>query len=155
HTDAVQALGKVDIDLKTLNVDLASFSAHKFYSLKGCGVLYQKRGTQLIPLIHGGGQERSRRAGTENTLSIAAFGHMMTKGDQIASHNNELRKLRDKMEKDIAASIQGVHFIENSNRVSNTSSLFIEGVDGETLLMNLDMHGICVSTGAACSSGSQ
>lgn len=155
HTDAVQGLGKVDIDLQDLGVDLASFSAHKFYSLKGTGVLFQKRGTQLVPLVGGGGQERGRRAGTENTLSIAALGHMITKKDLIAKENERISKLRDQMEKDILSSITDVRVIQNPNRVPNTSSLFIEGVDGETLLMNLDMHGICVSTGAACSSGSQ
>lgn len=155
HTDAVQGLGKADINLQDLGVDLASFSAHKFYSLKGTGVLFQKRGTQLVPLVGGGGQERGRRAGTENTLSIAALGHMMSKKDLISKENERIRKLRDQMEKDILNSIPNVRLIENSNRVPNTSSLFIEGVDGETLLMNLDMHGICVSTGAACSSGSQ
>ncbi len=155
HTDAVQALGKIGIDLKDLNVDLASFSAHKYYSIKGCGVLYQKRGTQLTPLIHGGGQERSRRAGTENTLAIAAFGHVLGLKDQIESHQKNITSLRDRMEKRILESIPDVHFIENSSRVPNTTTLFIDGVDGETLLMNLDMHGIAVSTGAACSSGSQ
>jgi len=155
HTDAVQGLGKVDIDLQDLGVDLASFSAHKFYSLKGTGVLFQKRGTQLVPLVSGGGQERGRRAGTENTLSIAALGYMMTKKDLISKENERIRELRNQMEKGILNSISDVRLIENPNRVPNTSSLFIEGVDGETLLMNLDMHGICVSTGAACSSGSQ
>ncbi len=155
HMDAVQGLGKIEVDLTDLGVDLASFSAHKFYSLKGCGVLFQKRGTQLVPLIGGGGQERGRRAGTENTLAIAALGHMLSKKDLIAKENERIRKLRDDMEKEILKSITDVRVVQNSNRVPNTSSLFIEGVDGETLLMNLDMHGICVSTGAACSSGSQ
>lgn len=155
HTDAVQALGKIDVDLEKLGVDLASFSAHKFYSLRGTGILYQKRGTPLVSLIGGGGQERGRRAGTENTLSIASLGHMITKKDLIKTENERIRKLRDEMEARILGSISDVSIIQNPNRVPNTSSLFIDGVDGETLLMNLDMHGICVSTGAACSSGSQ
>lgn len=155
HTDAVQALGKIDVNLEDLGVDLASFSAHKFYSLKGTGVLFQKRGTQLEPLISGGGQERGRRAGTENTLSIAALGYMISKKDQIAEQNVRIKNLRDDMEKEIIQSIPAVRIIQNPNRLPNTSSLFFDGVDGETLLMNLDMHGICVSTGAACSSGSQ
>lgn len=155
HTDAVQGLGKMDIDLEKLGVDLASFSSHKFYSLRGTGVLYQKRGTSLVSLVSGGGQERGRRAGTENTLAIAALGHMISKTNLIQAQNDRIRKLRDEMESRILESISGVSIIQNPNRVANTSSLFIEGVDGETLLMNLDMHGICVSTGAACSSGSQ
>lgn len=155
HTDAVQALGKIDINLEDLGVDLASFSAHKFYSLRGTGILYQKRGTPLTSLISGGGQERGRRAGTENTLSIAALGYMISKKDQIVGQNSRIKNLRDDMEKEIIQAIPGVRIIQNSNRLPNTSSLFIDGVDGETLLMNLDMHGICVSTGAACSSGSQ
>ncbi len=155
HTDAVQALGKMDVDLEDLGVDLASFSGHKFYSLRGVGLLFQKRGTTMVPLIAGGGQERGRRAGTENTLAISAIGHMITKEDLIRTENERIRGLRDQMEQKIMESIEGVSIIQNPHRVPNTSSLFIEGVDGETLLMNLDMHGICVSTGAACSSGSQ
>lgn len=155
HTDAVQALGKIDMNLTDLGVDLASFSSHKFYSLRGTGVLFQKRGTPLTSLVSGGGQERGRRAGTENTLSIAALGHMVSKKDLVTSENQRIEKLRNEMEDKILASISGISIIRPKNRVANTSSLFIEGVDGETLLMNLDMHGICVSTGAACSSGSQ
>lgn len=155
HTDAVQALGKIDVNLQDLGVDLASFSAHKFYSLKGTGVLFQKRGVHLEALVSGGGQERGRRAGTENTLSIAALGYMISKKDQITEQNIRIKNLRDNMEKEILKSIPQVRIVQNENRLPNTSSLFFDGVDGETLLMNLDMHGICVSTGAACSSGSQ
>lgn len=155
HTDAVQALGKIHVDLEDLGVDLASFSAHKFYSLRGAGILFQKRGTPLVSLIGGGGQERGRRAGTENTLAISALGYMASKMSSIDKEAQRVQSLRDEMEKRILAEIEGVSLIQNPQRVPNTSSLFIEGVDGETLLMNLDMHGICVSTGAACSSGSQ
>lgn len=155
HTDAVQALGKMSVDLENLGVDLASFSGHKFYSLKGTGILFQKRGTQLESLISGGGQERGRRAGTENILSIASLGYMISKSSEILNENERIEKLRDDMEKRVLESIPDIRIFKNSNRLPNTSNLFIEGVDGETLLMNLDMHGICVSTGAACSSGSQ
>lgn len=155
HTDAVQALGKIHVDLEDLGVDLASFSAHKFYSLRGAGILFQKRGTPLVSLIGGGGQERGRRAGTENTLAISALGYMASKMSSIDKEAQRVQSLRDEMEKRILAEIEGVSLIQNPQRVPNTSSLFIEGADGETLLMNLDMHGICVSTGAACSSGSQ
>jgi cysteine desulfurase len=156
HTDAVQTLGKLTVNLQKWDVDLASFSAHKFYGLRGCGVLFQKRGVKIESLIHGGGQERSRRAGTENILAIAALGHMSTLKDAMSEQNARLKDLRDDMEKQILSKISGVEVVcQNSKRLPNTSSLLIDGVDGETLLMNLDMHGICVSTGAACSSGSQ
>src|SRR5690606_4365290 len=100
--------------------------------------------------------ERSRRAGTENVLSIASLGYMVSKKNEIQEINERVKNLRDFIQKEIVSSISNVQVIaENANRLGNTLSLFIEGVDGETLLMNLDMHGICVSTGAACSSGSQ
>jgi cysteine desulfurase len=156
HSDCVQALGKVSVDLQDLNIDMASFSAHKFYALKGTGVLFHRRGTPFQNLIHGGAQERARRAGTENILSIASLGYMASKKDQILEKNKKVQILRNDMEKEILSRISDVRIIGRSqNRLPNTSSLFLEGVDGETLLMNLDMHGICVSTGAACSSGSQ
>lgn len=156
HSDCVQALGKIPVNLEEIGIDMASFSAHKFYSLKGTGVLFHKRGVPFQNLIHGGGQERSRRSGTENILSIASLGYMVSKKDQIHEKNIKVKNLRDDMEQEILSSISDVRVIGLSqSRLPNTSSLFIEGVDGETLLMNLDMHGICVSTGAACSSGSQ
>ncbi|MCB0391232.1 MAG: cysteine desulfurase [Bdellovibrionales bacterium] len=154
HTDAVQSLGKTKVDVKDWGVDLASFSAHKFYSLKGCGFLYIKQGTPLNALIHGGGQERGRRAGTENILAIAAMAHTSQWGALVQEKNQEIEKLRDKMEAEILKNISNVEINGlKSPRLANTSSLIIEGVSGESLLINLDIAGFSVSTGAACSAG--
>lgn len=154
HCDAVQALGKIPLNVRTLGVDLATFSGHKFYALKGCGVLYARKGISLISQIHGGGQERGRRAGTENALAIASLGYMCSLGDKIFSEALRLRQLRDHMEQRILNEISGVKLTgADSVRLPNTSNMTIADVDGETLLMNLDVHGFAVSTGAACSSG--
>ncbi len=155
HTDAVQALGKEDIQLKNLNVDYCSFSAHKVYSLKGAGCLYVKTGVPLGSLIMGGAQERSRRAGTENTLAIASFGQAVENIGDLHTRNNHIRKLRDQMEKLISENIEDCFILsQEAQRLSNTSNVVFSGIDGESLLMNLDLVGIYVSTGAACSSGS-
>jgi cysteine desulfurase len=155
HSDCVQALGKMLFEVRHLGVDLASFSSHKFYSLKGSGALFSRKGISLEPLIHGGGQERHRRAGTENVLAIAALGLMSSRAPEIAMRIEHMRSLRDRFEARILEEIANVRITgQNQNRLSNTSSLVIDGVEGETLLMNLDMEGFAVSTGAACSSGS-
>lgn len=155
HCDAVQALGKAVVDVAKWGVDSASFSGHKFYALKGAGALYVKKGQSLEPLIHGGAQERSRRAGTENILAISAFGQMMEELNEVDVKSGEIRDLRDYMETKILSQIDRVSITaRESKRLCNTSSLVIKDVDGETLLMNLDMKGVSVSTGAACSSGS-
>jgi cysteine desulfurase len=155
HTDAVQAFGKIPVDLSRLGVDFASFSAHKFYALKGIGVLYSKKGNELRPLIFGGGQERHRRGGTENTLGIWSMGFMAAQASTIAENGARVQALRDHLEARVLAEISDVHITHgNASRLPNTSSLVISGVDGETLLMSLDVQGYAVSTGAACSSGS-
>lgn len=154
HTDAVQALGKVPLDLKDLDVDFASFSAHKFYSLKGTGVLYVKKGHELGSLIFGGGQERKRRGGTENTLGIWSLGFMAGKKNQILEEALRLKYLRDMMEARIQKEISQVEIThKNALRLPNTSSLILHQVDGDTLLMSLDVKGFAISTGSACSSG--
>lgn len=154
HCDAVQALGKIPINVKTLGVDAATFSGHKFYALKGCGALYVRKGLSLSTQIHGGGQERGRRAGTENALAIASLGYMCTQADRIFTEALRLRQLRDHLEKRILSEIADVQVTGGSGtRLPNTSNMTLKGVDGETLLMNLDVHGFAVSTGAACSSG--
>lgn len=153
HSDLVQALGKIPFVLKKLDLDLASFSSHKVYALKGAGLLYSKKGTPLTSVIQGGAQERGRRAGTENLLAIASFAHM-TQYLQEHPLNSSLMNLRDQMEKQIEAKISGVNFLcRKQERLPNTSSFFISGVSGESLLMNLDIRGFSVGTGAACSSG--
>ncbi len=155
HCDAVQGLGKIPVRLVDLGVDLASFSGHKFYALKGSGVLYVRRGLQLEGLIHGGAQERGRRAGTENLLAIASLGWMAGKAGEVAERGQAVHALRDHLEQRVLAEIPDVTITGAQGlRLPNTSSLILAGIDGETLLMNLDVQGFAVSTGAACSSGS-
>lgn len=155
HTDAVQTLGRISFSVADSNIDFATFSGHKFYALKGCGVLYSRRGQGLENLIHGGGQERGRRAGTENTLAMASLGFMAGKILKQESRYDFLKSLRDEMEKQILNTIPEVSITALATaRLPNTSSLVIAGVHGESLLMSLDVKGFSVSTGAACSSGS-
>lgn len=154
HSDCVQAFGKIPVNLQDLGVDFASFSGHKFYSIKGSGFFFSKRGTNFVSLINGGGQERHRRGGTENVLGIACLGVMAEKLSEVTHHEASVRALRDHMEKRILAEIsESTVTAGESARLPNTSSLIIPGVDGETMLMSLDMKGYAVSTGAACSSG--
>ena len=156
HSDMVQGLSKLPIDVRDLDVDLASFSAHKSHALKGCGFLYSKKGIEIKSLIHGGPQERNRRAGTENLVSIAAFGLVAKEKDFFLNQNDKVKSLRDNMEKQILSKIPNVKVIgQKSLRLPNTSSFLIEGIKGESLLMNLDLKGFCVSVGSACSSGRQ
>lgn len=153
HSDLVQALGKFPFQLDELNVDLASFSSHKVYALKGTGLLYVKKGTPLKTLIDGGAQERYRRAGTENLLSIASFAFMVEELN-ANSFVERLTPLRDHMEQRIKDEIAGFQGLcQSQQRLANTSTFCIEDVSGESLLMNLDIRGFSVGTGAACSSG--
>lgn len=156
HCDAVQFFGKNNFYLKDWNVDMASISAHKFYALKGCGVLYCRKGLPLESLIHGGGQERSRRAGTENILAIASLGFMLGKMPDVLEKLEKQKSLRDHFESEILKKISGVEITagKQPERLCNTSHLVISDVDGENLLINLDLKGFEVSTGAACSAGS-
>ncbi len=156
HSDCVQMFGKHQLDLKKLGVDYATFSGHKFYSLKGAGFMYAKKTAPLENLIDGGAQERFRRGGTENTLGIAAMGHMAQK--MAAMNLNaklvELGQMRDQMEARLVAEIPELHITaQGAPRLTNTSHMLIAGIDAETLLINLDLDGFFVSTGAACSSG--
>lgn len=155
HSDAVQALGKIPLDVVQLGVDLLSLSGHKFYSLKGAGALYVKKGLSLENLIHGGPQERKRRAGTENVLSICSFGAVAEKGCEILEQNQKTAVLRDQLESVIAKSLAPVSFIgKDEARVGTCSSIMIEGVFAETIMMNLDLKGYSVSVSSACHSGS-
>jgi cysteine desulfurase len=154
HTDAVQAFGKVPVNLSDLNVDFASFSGHKFYSVKGSGFLFVKKGHNVLSLIHGGAQERHRRGGTENTLGIGALGVVAKRLPAVAAKGLEIAKLRDHFEQKVLAEISEVTITAGETpRLPNTSSLVIKDADGETMLMSLDIKGYAVSTGAACSSG--
>ncbi len=154
HSDCVQMLGKSFIAFDQLNLDYATFSAHKFYSLKGTGITFVKKGSPWVPLIHGGGQERARRGGTENILGVAALGIVLDEINYSDEKIHEITRLRDLTEKLILENISEVTITAAASpRISNTSNLIINGVDGETLLMSLDLKGFSVSTGAACSSG--
>jgi len=154
HSDCVQILGKHDIQFTELQLDYATFSAHKFYSLKGTGFVYVKKTSSWIPLIHGGGQERGRRGGTENVLGIAVLHTVLDLLPEASIRIEQMKKLRDSMESRILSCLSDVSVTAiESERLGNTSSLVIAGVDGETLLMSLDLKGFSVSTGAACSSG--
>lgn len=154
HSDMVQMLGKNKVDLTDLGIDLASFSGHKFYSLQGCGFLYCKKGISLGHLIHGGPQERQRRAGTENLTGITALGAVAGEGENILLESSKLKALRDKIEKELLSSFKDIQVIgAKAPRLDNTSCLFIPNISGETLLMNLDLKGISISVGSACGSG--
>ncbi len=154
HSDCVQAFGKTPLDLQELKLDYASFSAHKTYALKGCGILYVRKSQILHPLVFGGGQERSRRGGTENALAIWSLGVVLDEFNTFYKSYSDLQILRNYFESEIKKRLGGV-FInhESCSRLPHVSSLLIEGIDGETLLMALDLKGYAVSTGAACSSG--
>ena len=157
HTDAVQSVGKIPIDVKSLPVDLLSLSAHKLYGPKGVGALFIRRGIRpLFSLICGGGQEKKRRGGTENVAGVVGFG----KACQLAAERLDrgeaecLKEMRDRLWGRIQGSIPGAElFGDPNNRLPNTLGCGFEGVDGETLLIALDMEGVSVSTGSACSSG--
>jgi len=147
--DAVQALGKLEVRLDRLGADFVSFSAHKVGGLKGTGVLVVRRGVRVVELAPGGGQERGRRSGTENVPGAVAFATALGKID-FAS----LRPLRDRFEQRLRGAIpEAVVFGEQAERLPNTSMVGIPGLDGETLLMQLDLAGFAVSAGSACSSG--
>jgi cysteine desulfurase len=155
HSDCIQALGKMSLNLEKLEIDYASFSAHKFYALKGTGLLYIKKGSPYEPMLFGGAQERNRRGGTENSLGIWAFGEVAKKLSLISEIHPKIQKLRDDFEEKVLNKISDVVInSRTSARLPNTSSLIIKNVDGEILLMSLDLMGFAVSTGAACSSGS-
>lgn len=154
HLDAVQAPGKLpNFALKNAPVDLASFSAHKIGGPKGVGALYARRGVKIESLLHGGAQERKRRAGTVNVAGIAAFG---AAARALAERNlAATAALRDHLESSVRERIPGAHVQgEGATRVVNTSNLLFDGVRGEGLLMGLDLEGFAVSSGSACNSGS-
>ena len=155
HTDAVQTAGVLDIDVKKLNVDMLSMSAHKFYGPKGVGALYVRKGVRLVPLIQGGGHESRRRAGTENVAGIVG----LAKALQLAAAERpamvpKIERLRDRL-------LEGILKIPNTRlngsrtqRLPNNINVSIEYIEGESLLLNLDLKGIAASSGSACTSGS-
>lgn len=156
HTDAVQAIGKISVDVEALACDLLSMSAHKIYAPKGVGALYVRRGVRLHSQNIGGHQERERRGGTESVPLIAAFGKACELAkNNLAENDKILRTLRDKFECFVGENISGFEFNGNrENRLPNISNISFRSVEGESLLINLDLQGVAVSTGSACSSGS-
>ncbi|MBN1409596.1 MAG: cysteine desulfurase NifS [Spirochaetales bacterium] len=156
HTDAVQAVGKIKISLKDLPVDLLSFSGHKLHAPKGVGVLYVRRGTKIRPFIIGGHQERNLRGGTENVPYIIGLGKACElAAEHLFDENNQVKKLRDKLEKGILASIPNTEVNGHTeDRLPNTTNIGIHFVEGEALLLALSKENICASTGSACASGS-
>ena len=156
HTDAVQAAGKVPLDVNALGVDLLSIAGHKFHAPKGIGALYVRKGTSLRPLIYGGGHERSRRAGTENVPQIAGLGMAAELAvTQLAERWQNMASLRDYFESKVIEKIPGVSVNgDPDHRIPNTSNLRFEDVEAEAMVITLDLSGVACSTGSACSSGS-
>jgi len=155
HTDAVQAAGKIPINVEEFGCDLLSLSAHKLYAPKGVGALYVRRGVRLHPQNIGGHQERERRGGTESVPNIVAFGKACEiSSDQMSAESADLRSLRDHLETLVGEMIPDVVFNgDRDRRLPNISNISFRAIEGEGLLINLDMQGIAVSTGSACSSG--
>ena len=156
HTDAVQAVGKIPIDVGKVGVDMLSLSGHKLHGPKGIGALYIRRGTRFFPFLIGGHQEGGRRGGTENVASIIGLGKASElAADHIEEENTRVRTLRDKLEKGLLeripnASVNG----DPENRLPNTTSIGFDSVEGEAILLMMDQLGICASSGSACTSGS-
>jgi len=155
HTDAVQSAGKIRIDVGALGVDLASISAHKFYGPKGAGALWIKRGTRMQPTMTGGKHERNRRAGTENVAAIAGLGVASTLAtSKMDVEGPRVAALRDRLETGILRAVPGTAVNgARDERVPNTTNISFERIEAESLLIALDLEGIAVSTGSACSSG--
>jgi len=155
HTDAVQAVGKIPVDVQQLGVDLLSLSGHKIYGPKGIGALYVRRGVKVAPLIYGGHHERRQRAGTENVPAIVGLGKACELArEELDRSAVRLAALRDRLEKGIRSQIPHVQLNGHpENRLPNTLNVNFSFVEGESLLMNLDLLGIAVSAGSACASG--
>ena len=157
HIDAVQTFGKIPVNVEELKADLLTISAHKIYGPKGVGALYVRKGVRISPLMHGGGQEKKRRSGTENTPAIIGFGKACELAAQRMTEEAErVKKLRDTLLTGIAESIKyvKVNGPQGDLRLPNNVNVSIEFVEGESLLLSLDMLGIAASSGSACTSGS-
>jgi len=156
HSDGVQSTGKIPVDVKKLKVDLYSISAHKIHGPKGVGALFIRKGSILKPQLTGGGHERNRRSGTENVAGIVGFGiaaKMAREG--LASEMTRVKELRDRLESGLKKNIDLIRVnAENAPRLPNTSNIMVDYAEGEGLVISLDLKGVAVSTGSACSSGS-
>ena len=156
HTDAVQTVGHIPVNVDKLKVDLLSISGHKFYGPKGVGALYVRKGTKLVPLVHGGEHEKRRRAGTENVPAIVGLGKAVElAGQEMGREVERLTNLRDKLIRGLVGKIDSVHLNGHpTRRLPNNVNISIDFVEGESILLNLDLEGICASTGSACTSSS-
>lgn len=156
HSDGVQSTGKIPVDVKKLKVDLYSISAHKIHGPKGVGALYLRKGTTLKPLLTGGGHERNRRSGTENVAGIVGFGvAAKIAREGLEAEAARMRELRDRLENGLVARIPSIHVnAKDTARLPNTSNIMVDFAEGEGLVISLDLKGVAVSTGSACSSGS-
>jgi cysteine desulfurase len=155
HTDAVQAAGKVHLDVNELGVDLLSMSAHKIYGPKGVGGLYVRKGTKLHPIVYGGHHEKNLRPGTENVPGIAAFARALElAGGELPAARDDLERMKERLAAGIEGAIEQVQRNGSATeRLPNILNMSFSGVDGEAMLLNLDLKGVAVSTGSACSSG--
>jgi cysteine desulfurase len=155
HTDAVQSVGKIPVDVRALGIDLLALSAHKFNGPKGAGVLWVKRGTRMQPLLTGGKHERNRRAGTENVAAVAGLGVAAQLAfSKMGAEAARVAGLRDRLETGILREVPGTTVNgSRENRVPNTTNISFDRVEAESLLIALDLEGVAVSTGSACSSG--
>ena len=153
HSDAVQAVGKLPVDVSALGVDLLSISAHKIYGPQGVGALFVKRELELTPLLYGGEQEFRRRAGTENVMGIVGFGAAAAIARDRGEEHAALGELRDRLERGLSAIVGAQIFAAEAPRLANTCAAAFVDVEGTALLMNLDLLGISVSVGSACASG--
>jgi cysteine desulfurase len=155
HTDAIQAVGKVPIDLGRTTINFLSLSGHKLHAPKGVAALYVNRRTRFVPHLIGGGQENKRRGGTENTASIIGLGKAAELARHYLPEENRVRALRDRFESGLLETVSGVEVSGDvERRLPNTSNIAIEGVDSEAMLLLLDQKGICCSAGSACTAGS-
>ncbi|PKL35421.1 MAG: cysteine desulfurase NifS [Spirochaetae bacterium HGW-Spirochaetae-1] len=155
HIDAVQAAGKIPIDVNKINCDLLSISGHKFHAPKGIGALYVRRGTRMRPMMYGGHQEKGRRPGTENVPGIIALGKAAELAMEHLKDDREMQRLRDKLEKGLLAKFGNSHLNGNRDRrVPNTTNIGFEYIEGEAILLLMNEFGIAASSGSACSSGS-
>ena len=156
HTDAVQAVGKIPIDLNNVDVDMFSLSGHKFHGPKGIGALYVRKGTKYSPFLIGGHQEKGRRGGTENVASIIGLGKASElAAANLSDENIRVKRLRDKLEAELLNRIpNSIVNGDRENRLPNTTSIAFEYVEGEAILLMMDEFGICASSGSACTSGS-
>ncbi len=156
HTDAVQAVGNIKIDIKELNIDSLSLSGHKFYGPKGIGALYVKKGVQFNKLINGGHQERNKRAGTEDVAGIVGLAKAMELAySNLEEHNKKIKELRDYYVSQVKEKIPYIKINgDMEKRLPGNSNISFRFIEGESLLLNLDLKGICASSGSACTSGS-